>query len=1197
VDEIVFESNENWRLFLMEIGEILNRWNQCKAALYFSQASSEGISLTILLIFILLWLTPPLVRAQVDQGTITGVVSDVQGAALPSAKVSLTDVDTGLQFATATNADGVYIFPPVKAGHYNVTASAPNFASYTVESVVVQVDQRQTINFRLKVGAVAEAIKVSANDEPLLQTQDASNAQAFSAEVINQTPLNGRNYVFIAQFAAGAPPTADGRGGANGDFNANGQRPEQNNFILDGVDNNSSSADILNSTSYSVKPPPDALSEFKVQTISYDAQLGHSAGAVINAAIKSGTNAFHGNLWEYLRNDAFDAGQFNTNANLEYRQNQFGATIGGPIVHNHLFFFADAEANRIVYGSPVFATVPTAAMRSGDFSELLNTSLTGQLQPITLYAPGSSGVTTQSCNGKLNVLCLGQISPVAQRLLSLYPLPNTNGGKVYNNYEQSANAVDNTAQWDGRVDWNVNEKDRAFARMSYSNDLGSIPPPLGPILDGGNFGGDNLAAKVEGIAVSGTHIFNPRFVNEFRIGENLMVIEHTQFSRSQDLSTRLGLGGIPFGPNNGGLPGVGIGGINGFGSPFFYPALQHDNTFQLLDNVTRIVRNHSLRMGADFQRVRFSYLEQPAPRGGYTYSGTYTGQPGVNYTGYGVADFLADYQNSAFLSELSNVDQVHWYLAGYFQDDWIVNRRIALNLGLRYDYFQPYASLRDQQSNFVPLSLGVGTGRGVFLLPSKWSSLALDSSFLTIASQNNFPIEYTANRALSTASKTNFSPRIGLSFRATDRLVVRAGFGMFYGGLENVGSTLGTSYPFAATLGYLPTSGCSLGGSCPTNGITLPIGFSNVPRPGPSSPVSFPILAGRPLHYHDGYSEEWNLTTQYAITKTLGLTVGYVGALGRHMQDDVNLNSPAALAFPGTNMQPYSPFPLLGGAFFDNYAGESAYHALQASVEKRFSSGLDFLSSYTWGHSVDNGPPSLSSLLGVAEWRNPVLIPLKYEFADSPSDVRQRVTFIGAYQLPFGTNRRYLSQNKVLDQFVGRWSIALTFAAQTGSPITISPNSLTAAGGAANAIRIGDPFKGGGQPNSTNPNITCPAKVRTVTHWYNPCAFANPLPGASVTGLITDTATAIKYLGPPRDQIDGPGFNNTNISIFKNFSTLSEQYLQFRVDVFNVFNTPAYANPADVSINSNSGYILTTRSLGAYTPDSRFFQFALKYYF
>jgi len=1059
------------------------------------------------------------------------------------------------------------------------------------------VNERQPVNLTLNVGAETQTVEVSASDVPLLQSKDASVTQVFSSDVVNEVPLNGRNYVFIAQFAAGAPPSADGRGAVNGDFDANGQRPEQNNFILDGVDNNSSSADILNGTSYSVKPPPDALSEFKVQTISYDAQLGHSAGAVINAAIKSGTNALHGDLWEYLRNDAFDAGQFNAQSNPEYRQNQFGATIGGPIVRNHLFFFADSEADRIVYGHPVFATVPTSAMRSGDFSELLNTSLTGQPKPITLYQPGSAGVTLQTCNGAPNVLCSSQISAVARNLLSLYPLPNTNGGKTYNNYEENANAIDNTVQWDGKVDWNISSTNQAFARMSYGNDRGLIPAPLGPVLDGGGFGGDNLASKVENIALSETHVFNPKLFNEFRLGENLIVIEHTQFNGNDDLSSRVGLGGIPFSPGNGGLPGVSISGITGFGSSLFYPALQHDNSFQMLDNLSRIVSNHSLRVGGDFQRVRFSYLEQPFPRGYYEYTGTYTSQPGVSYTGYGVADFLADHQAFAGISGLNNVDQVHWYLAGYFQDDWTVSQRLALNLGLRYDYFQPYISLRDRQSNFVPLSMGVGTGSGVFLLPGRWRGLALDSSFLSIAMQDNFPIQYTSNRALSTSSKTNFSPRFGLSFRASNKLVVRTGFGMFYGGLEDVGSTIGTSYPFDPTLEFLPATGCGVGGACPTDGVTLPVGFTNLPSPEPTSPVSLPYLAGRPRHYRDGYTEEWNLTTQYAVTPKLGVTIGYVGALGRHMQDEVNLDSPAALAFPGTNMQPYTPFPLLGGAFVDNYAGESAYHALQASVEKQFSAGLNFLGTYTWSHSIDNGPPSLSSLFGIAEWRNPVLIPLKYEFANSPSDVRQRVTFLGGYQLPFGRNHRYLNTNRILDEFAGGWSMAVAFAAQTGTPITISPNIVTAAGGSANAFRVGDPFKGGGQPNSTNPNIACPARVRTVANWYNPCAFANPLPGSSVTGLITDTATAIKYLGPSRDQIDGPGFNNTNVSIFKNFTTFREQSLQFRVDVFNLFNTPAYGNPADLSINANSGYILTTRSLGAYTPDSRFFQFALKYYF
>ena len=1137
-------------------------------------------------------LVPPFSAAQVDQGTISGYVTDSSGAVVPNAKVEIINVDTGLKLETTTDVQGVYISPALKVGRYDITASAPGFASSTVKDTEVQVNQRQAVNVKLKVGTSTETIQVEAESVPVLQSQDASVAQEVSAQTINDTPLNGRNYVFIAHLTAGVAPATDARGQANGDFDANGQRPEQNNFLLDGVDNNSSSADLLNSTSYSVKPPPDALAEFKIQTISYDAQLGHSAGAVVNAAIKSGTNALHGNLWEYLRNDALDAREFNATTVPEYRQNQFGATIGGPIIRDHLFFFGDFEANRIVYGSPVYATVPTAAMRSGDFRELLNPALTGQPQPVVLYEPGSGGSTMLTCNGQQNVLCPGQISPVAKHILSLYPSPNTNGGLLYNNYYQNANAIDNTAQWDGKIDWNINQKDQAFARMSYSNDQGMIPAPLGPILDGGGFGGGDLAAKVENIVLSETHIFSPRWSNEFRLGENLMIIEHTQPNRNTDVSKQLGLGGIPFGPNNGGLPGVGISGINGFGSAGFYPALQHDNTFQLLDNVARVVGNHSIRAGADFQRVRFSYLEIGAPRGGYNYSGLYTSLPGTSFTGWGVADFLADYQNSADVSQLDNVDHLHWYMAGYVQDDWTVSPRLSLNLGLRYDYYQPYMEIRDRQSNFVPLATGLGTGRGVFLIPEKYRNLPLAPSFYNIAQQSNIDIQYASNRALGTAAKSDFSPRLGIAYHPINDLVVRAGFGIFYGGLEDIGGTLGQQYPFESTSNYLAPS-CVAGSPCKTDGITLPAGFANLAGPGPQSPVSFPFLVGRPLHYRDSYSEQWNLTTQYAFTRNLGLTIGYIGAVGRHQQTFGDFNSPEALAFPGTNTQPYSAFPLLGGAWMDTYGGKSSYNALQTTLEKRFAADLSFLATYTYAHSLDTG----SSQLGQAPFRNIVLLPLRDEMANSNFDVRQRATFNGNYTLPFGRGRRHLNQNRLTDYLVGGWSAALTFAAQTGNPISIVPNITTAAGGGAYAFKIGDPFKGGGQPNATNPDISCPARVRTLKHWFNPCAFANPLPGNQINGLVTSPADVIRYLGPTRYQTYGPGFNNTNLSAFKNFSTFREQYLQFRADIFNLWNTPAYGNPTDSSINSVSGYILDARSLGAYTPDARFVQFALKYYF
>lgn len=1156
----------------------------------FSQVLNRIRWSPLVLGFMFLFLTGS-VTAQVDQGTITGVIADTNGAVIPWASVDVLNLGTGRKTHASTDANGVYTIPPLTIGTYDVTASAKGFASSTMHSVQLRVDQRQSVNLTLNVGAAAQSIQVMATDVPLLQTQDASDAQVLSSEAINNTPLNGRNYTFIAQLTPGVAPatSAGSRGQANGDFDANGQRPEQNNYVLDGIDNNSTSADELNSTAYTIKPPPDALSEFRIQTISYDAQLGHSSGAVVNAAIKSGTNSFHGDLWEYFRNNALNARQFNAQSVPDYHQNQFGATIGGPIFKNHLFFFGDGEANRIIYGNPVFATVPTPLMRSGNFSELLNPNLTGQ-HAVTLYEPGSGGSTPLTCGGSVNVYCAGQLSAVAQHILSLYPAPNTNNGLTYSNYTANLNTVDNTAQWDGKINWNISDKNQAFARMSYGNDRGHIPSPLGPVLDGSSFGGDNLASKVEQVVVSETHTFSPTFSNEFRVGESLMVIAHTQLDISANYATQLGLGGIPFGPNNGGLPAVSISGINGFGSPTFYPALQHDNIFQILDNVNKIRNNHSFRVGADFERVRFSYEEIQAPRGTYTYNGLFTSLPGTSFTGYGVADFIADYQDSASLSQLNNVDHLHWYTAGYAQDDWTVTKKLALNLGLRYDYYQPIDEIRDRQANIIVTSRSEGLGSGTFLLPAKWSTLTLAPNFYTLAQQDNIAIKFSGNRGLSTSSKTELSPRVGIAYRVTDKLVARAGFGMFYGGLENIGGTIGQQYPFESTSSYIAPT-CTSGSTCQTNGITLPVGFANLAGPSAQSPVSLPSLVGKQPNYRDGYSEEFNLMVQYAISSSLTATAGYVGSMGRRMEVFLRLNSSEALATPGVNTQQYTAFPLLGGASSYFYEGASSYNGLQASLEKRFAGGLSFLASYTYSHALDDG----DSGLGDTSFRNIILIPLNQEKANSDFDTRQRVSFNGSYEFPFGKGRRYLNQSVVADTFVGGWSSALTFAAQDGSPISISPNITTASGGTAFAFKFGDPFKGGGQPNLSNPGITCPATVRNLTHWYNPCAFANPLPGSQITTPIT--SGAISYLGPSRFQTYGPGINNTNVSMFKDFTVFREQRIQFRVDAFNIFNTPAYGTPSSLSDNSSSGFITAARSLGAYTPDARFFQLAVKYDF
>ena len=507
--------------------------------------------------------------AQVDQGAITGAVTDATGASIPGAVVTIVNIDTGFTLTDNANSSGTYTFSPIKIGRYTVKASAPGFSTTQQDAVTVDVGDRVTIPITLKAGGTNEVVEVT-TAPPLLQTSDGSTGQVVSAQTIVDTPLNGRNFVFIAQLTAGVVPGNGSRGAGKGDFSANGQRSEQNNFILDGVDNNVNVVDFFNGASFNVKPPPEALAEFKVQTGAYSAEYGHSAGAVINVSVKSGTNSIHGSAWEYIRNDAFDIHEWQSGGNRtvpKYRQNQFGGAIGFPIIKDKLFFFGDAEADRIIFGESGNVTVPTLLMRQGNFSELLDSTKTGTR--IQLVQPNTGDITKPVVN---NILAPGQIDATALKILNMYPLPNQSiNNQITNNYFSNRNAMDNTIQWDARVDYNATAKDQAFVRASYSNTPGSRSPLLGPVLDGGGFGDTGTIVNLgEAIAASETHIFNSNLSNEVRFGYNYGNFGFLQPNGSNTgLAASIGLGGIPGGSQNGGLPNVAVGGVNSFGSPTF----------------------------------------------------------------------------------------------------------------------------------------------------------------------------------------------------------------------------------------------------------------------------------------------------------------------------------------------------------------------------------------------------------------------------------------------------------------------------------------------------------------------------------------------------------------------------------------------------------------------------------------------------
>jgi Carboxypeptidase regulatory-like domain/TonB dependent receptor/TonB-dependent Receptor Plug Domain len=1164
--------------------------------------------------------------AQSDQGAITGIVQDTSGALIPNVQVTVTNVDTGLALQAKSNGSGVFVFSPLKIGNYSLSASSTGFKTVTRENLHLDIQQRLNVNLILPAGSVSETVNVT-SAAPLLQTQDAAVGQVIPTKEINDTPLNGRNWVYIAQLTAGvAPPFGGTRGSGSGDFVANGQRAEQNNFILDGVDNNTNLVDFLNGSSYIMRPPPDALSEFSLQTSNFSAEFGHSAGAVLQANLKSGTNQIHGDVWEYFRNTNLDAINWNAGPDAvapPYHQNQFGATLGLPIWRNKLFYFGDMEVNRISISNPTPINVPSALERQGNFSELLNGNLTGVGAPTLLYQPNSADPSQPlTCNGKQNVFCAGQINAVAQKILNLYPAPNANGGKLYNNYVVNVGNSDNTIQWDQRLDWNVNAKDQAYARYSYLHEIKTNGLPLGPVLDGSGYGGQydtNLAMNFMG---SETHVFTPSLTNELRFGYNWGVFNFQQPNAyNPNANTALGLGPQPsdLKPGQYGLPqGYVNGTIQQWGSTGI--SRESQNVYQILDNVTKIWGNHSLKFGTSFQAVRFYYIYAPADLGQYHWDGQYTGLVGVANTGSAVADMLVDQESYAAISVSPNVNDAQWYDAGYAQDDWRITPKLTLNLGVRYDYFQPYKENGGRQANFVVTGpLGIGTGSGVVQFPKSQQNIALGAPFLTALAKDNVAVQFVDNDRLVTSQKTDFAPRVGFAYSARPDTVIRAGFGTFYGGLQSEGNgNLGANFPYSNQASfYAPTC---VQDNCPSlaaQGVTLQSGLLPATNGGQLQTfISQPGFHSIDPKLKPPYTMTYSLGVQQQISSNLAATITYVGNLSRHLELYGAPNTAPGLWRPGTNTNPYNPFPDLGGIGEVHFGGVSTYNSLQAKLEKRYSNGLSFLSTYTWSHALDDASDA-GGLFSAIGNRQPAIIPYIDEFTNSVFDIRNRFTLNGNYELPFGRGHTFLrNSSRWLDEAVGGWSSSLSFAAQTGTPFTVSPNISTASGGGARAYPVKSPYAGGGTPDPSNPSLTsCPSEVKTKLNYINPCAFRNPLPGETIAddthpvgsvnpdgvpvlyaAPVTDKATAIALLGPVQNNVYGPGYYQVNMSLFKSFKTWREQNLQFRADAFNVLNHPTLGTP-NGSMNANGGLISGPKFFQNNTPDARFFQLSLKYAF
>lgn len=1174
--------------------------------------------------------------AQVDTGAVSGTVRDPSGALVPGAKITLINNGTGFNLSARTASNGTYIFTPVKIGTYTVQAEATGFETVKRTNITVQVQQQAVVDFVVQPGRVTQTVVVTAG-APLLQTEGGSVGQVIGTAQIVDLPLNGRNYTFLAQLSAGVTTgQPEGRTmNAHGTYVANGTLEAQNNYLLDGLDNNSDVVDFLAGTQYIVLPPVDAIQEFKLQTADFSAQLGRAAGAVLNATTKSGTNTFHGDAWEFVRNDAFDGADFFQNAanqsKSEYRQNQFGFTLGGPLplpkLKNKSFFFGDYQGTRIRQAYLFAAnTVPTVAERnsgytdfsdliagqSGALTDLLNRSFAvgtifdpattrpvtaGQVDPVTGLTALQTGYVRDPFPG--NILPANRLDPNAIALLNAFPLPNNPG--LFGNYTTAQVLANNANTFDIRADQNFSDHDTMFTRVSYSESPTNIPPSLNETVGGRGYNPGLGSNSARNAVWSETHSFSPTTINELRVG-----FSGTRITRFQNdynvmnVPQKFGIQGVPQYTDNGGLPQFNVGGLSGLGAGEFIPAIEYNETTQLTENLTKIYKSHSFKGGFEFQHLKVATEEPLDPRGLFDYGGTYTSIPNVGDGSTGRAQLLLNPvattvpggidkvggSNGVQISNSALVDDGQNYEAAYLLDDWKLTPKLTVNLGVRWEYFSPLSENFNAQANFVP---GTPSAGAEYLMPNNKKNIALSPSFLSLLSKDGIALDYTTNDGMAQAQKFNFAPRIGFAYQLTPKLVVRGAYGIFYNGFESLGflPNLGQNYPFNfAISAFAPDSSHPVTpdlsiGPFETSLAHMPLNVASVNAEG---------LLLRSFQYNQEtpYTQSANFTAQYQLTPNQSVELAYVGTFARHLQIFSGGNLPGEI-LPGTaNVLQYVPFPDFAvGSSYVTDQGNSHYHSLQATIERRFSANFSVLADYTYSKAMDDAHDLLNPGGDVFLYRAP-LVPgfgVQGDYSLANFDVRNSVHFSGIYDFPFGRGKHFLSgASGALNQVVSGWQANWILTLRDGFPFSVPCSVDTVNEGTSQNI-----LGWIGCYATLVPGQNVIGGKHNVSQWINPLAFANP-PAATTVGRSN-----FAPLGGMGDQVAGPGFHRLDFSLFKEFQTTEKTRLEFRAEFFNITNTPQFGLPSFLNLSNaaNFGQITSTSD----SPnDPRQIQFALKFY-
>jgi hypothetical protein len=1057
----------------------------------------------------LICIPPPPAAAQAVSGTILGSVKDATGAVVPGATVTLVNSGTGYSRTIVTNAQGEYVAPSLPTGTYTVTGELTGFKKVSLANVVLGVDQHVRIDVTLQLGAMSEVVEIQA-ETPLLQTSSSDLGTTVVEEQIKQLPLNGRNFVSLTRTVPGilrgtTGANIDGAGSlawrASASFSANGQRTRDNNYMLDGVDNNETWLQTV-----VIFPSPDALEEFKLQTSTYSAEFGKSLGGVVNLQIKSGTNQFHGSVFEFLRNSAFDANNFFLNAankpKPDFSQHQFGGTIGGPIFKDKTFFFADYQGLRITSGQTYISTVPSLKMRQGDFSEINR----------VIYDP----LTGQPFPG--NVIPRDRWDPASANIMAqLYPEPNATGsvgatGQAINNYVITPNLERQDNQFDIKVDHRVTSNNRAFVRYSYQKTHRVLPATLPHGDAGTTFGAGDGNIKAQSMTFNDTHTFSPNLLNEFRFGWNSIKFLMTSIDYGANLAQAMGIPGINVSETTSAMTQMTFQNIRNLGANGNQPLITNQNDFQIFDNVTKIMGKHTFKLGGSVTFRSREILNADTIVGSFGFNNNTTSNcAGVaagctvnSNTGFDVASFLLGYATTKNrnLFDASTYTEKRPEYAIYLQDDYRVNAKLTLNLGVRYEVYVPWIEKDNRQSNF-----DVTTGQ--FVVASDGATMG----------------GVDVGRYLQTYSKGDVGPRFGFAYDifGTGRTIVRGGAGIYWnftpGGTS---SSKAQNPPFLQSTALTPSPNPNFSNDpkmLVSAGLPPPPGVDLTPRPGSGSTRSI-----FDINFRDAYTVNYNLNVQQQIGRNYMLELAYSGARGKQylLKGDPN-EAPATVGVTNSNiLRPFATLaPALRTVGQVQSTGVLNYDALLAKFQRRFANGFSILTAYTYARALDYNSDN-DGTVTVANVRNIA----GYNYGPADYDIHHTLSVSAIYELPFAR-----------DQWYGGWQVNGIGYWRTGYPFTPSQSqgilSTTVGGTGQRPNVIGDW------------NLADP----TIAKWYDPAAFQPP---TDTTGTYGDAG---------RNIMRGPQQFNIDMSLIKNTRLWGRANLELRVEAFNILNHPQFQLP------------------------------------